>query len=112
MVAVATHGSGIYTKHYGWNVGVGNMGNTALSVNVFPNPTTEKINVQWETAENGSVQFYLYDLSGKVISNKIKNCSIGKNAETFDATSIPSGTYILNMQSGKNVWNKKIVVAH
>ncbi len=110
MVAVATHGSGIYTNHYGWNVGVGNIANTATNINVYPNPTHEKVNVQWQNISEQTLHFTLYDLSGKIVFDNQKKYSLGKNSETIDLSSLSSGVYLLTMNNGKENFTKKIIV--
>ena len=110
MVAVATHGSGIYTNHYGWNVGVGNIANTATNINVYPNPTHEKVNVQWQNISEQTLHFTLYDLSGKIVFDNQKKYSLGKNSETIDLSSLSSGVYLLTMNNGEENFTKKIIV--
>ncbi len=112
MVAVATHGSGIYTTHYGWNVGVGSIANAASAINVYPNPATNKVKISWQSKSNNHINLLLFDLNGKLIFEQQNMASsIGKNAETIDVSSLSSGVYLLNMNDGKENFNQKIVVS-
>jgi hypothetical protein len=52
----------------------------------------------------------LFDILGKQIFIKSIHSSIGKNNETIDVKGFTAGTYFLNMNDGKNNFNKKIII--
>ncbi|MEY2828811.1 MAG: hypothetical protein RIQ33_669 [Bacteroidota bacterium] len=110
MVAVATHGSGVFTIHYGWNVGVGKIENVASEINVFPNPASNFVKLNWNSLTSSEIKMQLFDISGKQIFVKSIHSSIGKNTETIDVKGFTAGTYFLNMNDGKNNFNKKIII--
>ncbi|MFM2225450.1 MAG: hypothetical protein RJA07_1652 [Bacteroidota bacterium] len=110
MVAVATHGSGVFTIHYGWNVGVGEIENTANDIIVYPNPTNDFVKLNWNSNVAAEIKMQLFDISGKQIFVKSIHSSIGKNTETIDVKGFIAGTYFLNMNDGKNNFNKKIII--
>jgi hypothetical protein len=52
FIAIATHGSAIYSTNYGWTTGTNNypkMANASLSL--FPNPTNNILNVSWSNIQ-------------------------------------------------------------
>ncbi len=110
MVAVATHGSGVFTIHYGWNVGVGEIKNTANDIIVYPNPANDFVKLNWSSNVAAKMQLQLFDIAGKQIFVKTINSSIGKNTETIDVKDLAAGTYFINMNDGTNNFNKKIII--
>ncbi|MFM2048485.1 MAG: hypothetical protein RI955_1033, partial [Bacteroidota bacterium] len=110
MVAVATHGSGVFTIHYGWNVGVGEIENTANDIIVYPNPSNDFVKLNWNSNVAAEIKMQLFDISGKQIFIKSIHSLIGKNTETIDVKGFVAGTYFLNMNDGKNNFNKKIII--
>lgn len=77
-----------------------------FSISAFPNPTNDFVNLKIEKGEIRDVEFILFDLQGKVLSNrKIE----GTNTEV-SFSGYNSGNYFLKvMQNGKEIQTFKIV---
>ncbi|TAE50837.1 MAG: T9SS C-terminal target domain-containing protein, partial [Cytophagales bacterium] len=70
---------------------------------VYPNPTTEKINI---TTSKANFNYKLTALQG---NNLLEGNSIS-NTITIDVSTLPKGLYLLNIiQNGKNVIKKIII---
>ncbi len=79
-----------------------------LVFSVYPNPANNKINIEIKGAgENTTFSYALFDINGKMISNK----KITSQIETIDVSSYPAAYYILNLQdgSGSKVGTYKIL---
>ena len=51
-----------------------NLQNVGINISVFPNPTTDIINLQVESSKTENLQYTLIDISGKILQNReIKN---------------------------------------
>lgn len=73
------------------------------SISVYPNPTTEKINI---TTSKANFNYKLTALQG---NNLLEGNSIS-NTITIDVSTLPKGLYLLNIiQNGKNVIKKIII---
>jgi hypothetical protein len=72
------------------------------SVKVFPNPTTDSIQIQHDQKlEN----WYLYNIYGQLIMQG----NAASNAFNLDVTALNSGTYLLQLSDGENVSTHKIL---
>ena len=78
----------------------------------YPNPfnpsTTIEFSIKSEENVNLSVFNVLGQQVGIIINNKIK--SAGTYKVTFDASPLPSGTYIYRLQAGNQVLTKKMIL--
>jgi hypothetical protein len=81
------------------------------SFNIFPNPVTSGAAlISFTLEKNTSVTFTLSDMSGKIISQQIKEGDKGENALIYNFKNISSGLYLLNLESGKESFNMKVLV--
>ncbi len=72
------------------------------SIDVFPNPTFDLLNIQIETNENQEVLFELRSITGQLLKSLKKDVN-GFDNLSFDLSSMPTGVYILNtiLESGQ-----------
>jgi hypothetical protein len=66
-----------------------------LNVNIYPNPTTSKINILYKANEAGIKMIKLIDIQGKTMLTKSINTQIGNNNISIDISSLSNGTYML-----------------
>jgi len=79
-----------------------NYNNYIQDVNIYPNPSSQYINIEMPTFNN---TISLFDISGKLIFNKSTSKSIFKlNIENFN-----SGLYILRIVDDFGVVNRKLI---
>lgn len=67
---------------------------TPQEIQVYPNPASDFINVPLQPQE-GEVQMTIVDINGKIVSTQ--NVSMEGNMLKVDVTTLPSGTYVLNL---------------
>ena len=76
---------------------------------VFPNPTSEMLNVSYASSQSEPLQFSILDMMGrKVYQNKV-NSSIGEHTVRMNINSLAEGAYVLVLQQGQHLINKKFV---
>lgn len=76
---------------------------------VYPNPSTGKINLEWEKV-NESIQVRMMDLKGKEIySNEF---SAGMESTVIDLTDRSTGIYLMEIRSGNLVKREKIILGN
>ncbi|PHR71933.1 MAG: hypothetical protein COA67_05610 [Lutibacter sp.] len=68
-----------------------------LEMSVYPNPTTDYLTLKVE--KTGGLTFQLYDLQGKVITNKKVNSA----TTTVAMENLPTATYFLNVVKNNQI---------
>jgi len=77
-----------------------------LEVSVYPNPTTNFLQLKVESEEAQSLSYQLVDLQGKVVASK----NVSVNNTTINMESLPRSTYYLSIQDKQqNVKTFKII---
>lgn len=78
-------------------------------VNIFPNPTSEQLNVEFINSLVSASSISIVDANGRKMSERnIKN--IGKQTEVFDISSFPVGIYFIKTTIGKRTAVKKFLI--
>ena len=77
-----------------------------FSISAFPNPTSDFVNLKIEKGEIRDIEFILFDLQGKVLSNrKIESTNTEVSFSGYN-----SGNYLLKVtQKGKEIQTFKII---
>jgi len=76
-----------------------------------PNPATDKININFNLAENSSIEIEVTDLKGSLI-RKISNgkMAVGKQAVSIDLNGLEAGTYLYSVNAnGIKMFNRFVV---
>ncbi len=81
-------------------------------VKLFPNPTTDLLNVDFtfDSEIDGQVQVYVTDVTGKTLQQLQWTATAGKQRQTLDVSQFASGIYMLHMISGNERISQKFVV--
>ena len=77
----------------------------------YPNPFNPTTTIDYQIPNSGLVILKVYDLLGKEVAtvvNEIKN--VGKHTVTFNASSLPSGTYFYRIEVGDYMDVKKMIL--
>jgi hypothetical protein len=78
-----------------------------VKVTIYPNPASEVINIQFESATDKEISLYLLDSQGRLVkTDKIEVATINK---TIDLQELPAGIYYLRLTKGKLVNVYKVV---
>ncbi|MGA3015375.1 MAG: T9SS type A sorting domain-containing protein [Bacteroidales bacterium] len=78
---------------------------------VYPNPFTEEAKVTFYLMKTEDVNLYLYNATGQIVKSFNKGTYPSGNQEcTIDASSLPSGIYMLKMQAGEQVHICKVSI--
>lgn len=86
--------------------------NSLNGVEVYPNPATEFIRFTFDAPESGTLQYQLFDLSGKVVQQSVEE--IYRNTfverEIHLNNDIPAGLYMLKLKLNDKYASHKVVV--
>ena len=80
-----------------------------FSVNVFPNPVSNQLNLLFNNNTKNAV-IDLLDLNGKEILHKELNNNTAENA--IDVSTVNEGNYIVKIKTGDHIYYKKISINH
>ncbi len=110
ITVTATNSCGAGSKAYVATIGCreGQLA-TANSLNVYPNPTAGVLNVEY-TAEKGTAQVTVLDLSGRVVMTQTHANAAGQNTLQLDLSKVAKGAYMLNVQTNGSNNQVRVVV--
>jgi len=76
---------------------------------IYPNPTSDILNIEFEITEGKDVQISILDLAGKLIMNQTISNTGAVQTETLDVSRLTAGYYMVSLQSGKNRLTQKFI---
>ncbi len=85
--------------------------NKELSLTVYPNPSKDDINIQFDNFIGKSAKITLYDLTGKIVHQEFINVSTATNSHKLNIKSkLKAGEYILDFSGEGLTKREKIIV--
>jgi hypothetical protein len=80
-------------------------------VSVFPNPSSNVINFEFELLEDADVTLEVINMMGQtVITEDLGNLATGVNRNTINVSQLTPGVYFANMTIGEEVITTRINV--
>ncbi|MBI3234968.1 MAG: T9SS type A sorting domain-containing protein, partial [Bacteroidetes bacterium] len=76
---------------------------------VYPNPFTEQVTVDFNSANTGLATIRLTDINGKVVYQSNLSTVEGKNIANINGTQLSSGLYIITIMNGDDVKTSRII---
>jgi hypothetical protein len=86
-----------------------NVMNIEKLMSVYPNPSNGLISMRLADAQSQDVHVFVYDMLGKLVQQQ----NINKNnlqVQELDLSNQPKGFYLLRVQSGDQVYSRKIQI--
>lgn len=77
-------------------------------LNIYPNPTTNVLNVEFSTKDTGKTKFDIFDLNGRLIKTVFQENTNQVNQQ-INVESLQTGTYILVINTGKYTSTHKFI---
>lgn len=87
-----------------------NENNFFSSFKIYPNPSEEIFQIDFEAKESSLLNFEVTDITGKIIRSINYSSTIGKNHLNLNLDQYASGLYILNVRSEKGLLHSKKLV--
>lgn len=107
-VLAATHGRGFFTAT--WDIVTGIQDNPDQHMRVFPNPTSDVVNIEFDPNETGQIEILLFDATGKELLKSTRYHSIGRCLEMMNLSEYSRGRYYLTLKlNGKRMVSKVLV---
>lgn len=76
--------------------------NGALTLSVYPNPVTDKVVIDFDSAEPKSMTFNLLDAQGKLVQTKQVQATAGMNKVEWNLSALAAATYYLQLNGINN----------
>ncbi|MBX7110053.1 MAG: T9SS type A sorting domain-containing protein [Chitinophagales bacterium] len=98
----------------GFPTGISTPGNTAIQLQLSPNPASDEATIQYLVPPtNEKVWLVIRDLQGKLISRRnIGTATEGNHAYTLDTRNYAAGMYLVELYAGKNKKTDKLVIGN
>lgn len=84
----------------------------SVDINIFPNPVSNNLNISLNITKTGIYSIGIYDLLGnsvKSFGSQLINSF--KNELNFDVSAIPSGSYIIKIESSDKTLVKPVIIS-
>lgn len=78
-------------------------------IHVFPNPVSNKLNIDLELIDSEDVNYTLKDVLGKIIQQGVFPAKAGSNRFYLNTTELVDGNYFISLQVGSKNIEKKII---
>ncbi|MEZ5042571.1 MAG: T9SS type A sorting domain-containing protein [Saprospiraceae bacterium] len=82
----------------------------AAHIKVFPNPSSQRIMLDFASDSNDPLRLVLLDMSGKKCMSELKSIHVGNNLLEFDLGTLSPGMYLMKLKQGNKWANRKIIV--
>ena len=103
---VDTDGSAHYTKTITVERGVTEV----QLLGTYPNPAGQQATLRYALPERQDVEVRLYDVLGRQVRTVVQGTKEGRQEQTLDVSKLPSGVYVLRLQSDGQVRTQKLTV--
>lgn len=80
------------------------------SISVYPNPFSDKTNINFNSNADTNIDFIVQDLLGNIIFSKKFIIVKGKNSIPFYRNKLTSGIYIYTLKTKNKVISKRFVI--
>ncbi len=77
----------------------------------YPNPFNPNTTISFNIAENSAVKLNVYSITGELVANLVNSTlEAGAHTVNFDASNLPSGMYIAQIQAGNFTSTRKMML--
>ena len=91
-------------------VGLEELMENSFEMNLFPNPTVDEMQVQFDLKEAGNVNLKVIDLNGSLVLEKeVNNCADGLFKCKLNVSSLEKGTYLILVQTNQGFKNQTFI---
>ena len=78
--------------------------------NIYPNPTTGIVNVQFAAIKAGRYTIEVYDMHSRVVKKAEINVTAGKNNTKMDLKNLSKGSYLVKISGDSSITTEKILL--
>ena len=78
-------------------VGIVSLPANAPSINLYPNPASNEVNIAFNLPNAGKLAFRLFDMAGRELNGYVKPTQAGQQTEVINLDNVSQGLYMLNI---------------
>ena len=80
-------------------------------VNVYPNPSKDKVTINYSLLKHSHVTINITDLNGKIVSTQVnEEATEGSYSKKLELSGLNAGTYFVKIKSDDQIVTKKLVI--
>ena len=91
-------------------VGIDENNSKVNDINVFPNPTTGKVNITLDASNQSDIDVLVTDIVGKEVFKDKFNSVSGNNIYSINLSHLPEGLYLIKIISENNSFTRRIIL--
>ena len=84
--------------------------NTNNSLNIFPNPTNELLNINYSLTTNSKTQIQIFNSLGQIVKEVSNQQTSGTYKLTVDTKQFAKGIYYIKFSDGENTKQAKVII--
>ncbi|MES2133704.1 MAG: T9SS type A sorting domain-containing protein [Bacteroidota bacterium] len=88
----------------------GNDDSSETPVLIYPNPSTDKLNIEINQTPQSDLNVLIYDVLGKVVYKNSEKNITGSLKLSVDVSGLQKGMYFLKLNDGSDMYYNKIIV--
>ncbi|TND07195.1 MAG: BNR/Asp-box repeat-containing protein [Bacteroidetes bacterium] len=93
--------------------GINGLNSVVSSVNVFPSPATDKVQVELNLKQSADLKIEIVNMLGELVSSVYnQNTQAGLLKKEIPTAALSNGVYFIRLSAGDKVQNHKFTVAH
>jgi hypothetical protein len=69
--------------------------------NAFPNPVSDRLQLQWQGEESGDYRIEVYDINGRLVQQQPQQVAPGQQSATIEVSNMPAGLYQVRITDGQ-----------
>ena len=89
--------------------GIASPNSNISGLSIFPNPTQDKIQIQFNALESEQAQILMTDMLGQAVYSELFSCVSGITAKTFSMADLHNGMYLLSVIVNGQSFTRKVV---
>lgn len=84
--------------------------NIENDLTIFPNPTNNKITIDYNLNESSNAKILVYDAMGRIVANhELGEQQLGKHSTTVNLANLANGLYTVNLTVGSKMISKLVI---
>jgi hypothetical protein len=101
VIETISGGNAIFTQGFEQpkfkGVGIISLPANAPSINLYPNPASNEVNIAFNLPNAGKLAFRLFDMAGRELNGYVKPTQSGQQTEVINLDNVSQGLYMLNI---------------
>jgi hypothetical protein len=90
--------------------GVNDLPNSLGSLNLYPNPVTDELNIDLNTKSAEQIHISLMDITGRQVAVLADNKSNGAQHIKYNTSGLTKGLYMVRVQAGSETTTRKVQI--